>query len=477
MHVIKKRKKGSCCIFQFAAILFFLVLIPEAGYSANGAFDSYPLLSLEQAFARVVTHSPSLVGDRLELELAEARMDEVTGRFRSPQFEAISYGGLVSDARGNVVYSPDTSDDYSDLGPFFKIDMKIIQPLYTFGKYEAALEAGEQNIAGKEASYRDALNEVRFLVTKAYLGVMAGNEGSAVGKDLLKHYHKLTSNLDDLIDDPDSDLDSSYRLEAQTMFFEITRLQTQPQIDRENAIRYLKGLLGYDEDINLDVIDLKIPVLDLKEKTEDEFVAFFLAHSPLIHEIDKGISALRSLQRLEENKKYPDLFVAMGLGYGTAPGRDEQDNAFVNDDYNYEKLGAVFGMKWDFNFHGNRAKETKIMLEHQKAVQKKKDALTYHGGKIRKLLKEAQRYQVLYNAAMRSLKSAKSWLRLEQENFELGIGDIKRFVKAYQTFFDLRAKDITHRYHYLLTLAELARYAGDTTLFVEWIDTGKVHID
>ncbi|WP_228856279.1 TolC family protein [Desulfomarina profundi] len=433
-------------------------------------------LDLAAAMEMARRQSPAISENRIAITEARKEIKEIFGLFHSPQFELISYGGMVSDARGDITDTPDSNEDYGHMGPFFKADITAVQPIYSFGKYDNAMGAGKNNVAMKKAVFRESVNILGFEVAKAFLGVAAGSEGERIGRELVQHYRELLDRLEKMVEEQDGDIDAGHLLEAKTMLFEVEKQASRPEVDREKAMLYLRGLLGRDQDFAVEVIPVEEPGLDLNSNFFPLFLDFSRHHSPLLQSYDFGLESLKQKAALEKKMKYPDLFVAMGAGYGIAPNRDKQTNAFINDDYNYKKLGGVLGLKWDFNYHINSSKEEKALLEYRKIAAKKKVAMLKLEGGLRKAYTEARNNKKLLLAVEKSIKSARTWLRLENENFDMGIGDVKRLVKAYQAYYKLKGSEIETRFHYLLSLAELAKGAGDMDLFLLWIQNGKVAI-
>ena len=434
-------------------------------------------LSLNDAIeiAHQAAHSKT-TSSRLEIESAEQEVKEIFGTFYSPRFDLESYTGLVSDARGDITTTTDTNEDYGGLGPFLKIDLKVIQPIYSFGKYASAKEAGQNNLVMKKAMFRESKDDLTLEVTKAFLGVVAGRAGKEVSNELRKRYEQLITQVEKNLKTPDSNLDDADLLEARSLHFQIEKLCSSISANTDQSLLYLKGLLNLDPDMPLTALATKTPEIAQSPSITPQLQKYFREHSPLLQGLHSGMNALQKKAELEERKRYPDLFLALGAGYGTAQNRDKQENAFVTDYYNYEKFGGVLGLKWNFNFHVSEAKIEKAFIEYKQLSEKKELTLRLKDGAIAKLYGDAVRNKGLLAAADKSLKSATGWLRLESDNVDLGLGDIKRLIKAYQYYFQLKGDVISTRYMYLLSLAELANTTGDMNLLLQWIDNGKVQI-
>ena len=54
-----------------------------------------------------------------------------------------------------MVYSPDSSSDLDSLGPFYRLELKFVQPLWTFGKLDALEGLAQKGLDAQRA--RDTL--------------------------------------------------------------------------------------------------------------------------------------------------------------------------------------------------------------------------------------------------------------------------------------------------------------------------------
>lgn len=442
-------------------------------FASNALGASTHTLDLETTIQLVKdTPLPLMAEYQLDLESAQNRIDKTKGIFYSPKFQLEAYTGVVPDAKGDVTFE----EDSDGLGGFFKIDLKIIQPIYSFGKYQSAKEAAEKNIESKKAIYREALNGLTYNVIQAYIGVYNSREAIKVSEQLSDKYQDLLTHLKELLQQENSDIDDSYLLEAQSYNFTLQDERVTLLSKANQAELYLRKLLRLSEHEALAPQKLAVPAVGVQQDLLTALQSHFRNKSPLLQSYNFGLQSLKHKTSLENRKRYPDLFIALMAGYGTAPGRDEQDNAFVTDNFNYDRYGGTIGMKWDFNYHVSKANVKSSVLDYQKLDEKKRSAIRRQEAKIAQLHNNMLLKQDLLITVKRSLASAKSWLRLETDNKELGIGDIQRHIKASQNYYRLKGKVISCRYDYLMTLAQLAQEVGDAELFLQWVKSGDVQI-
>jgi len=80
-----------------------------------------------------------------------------------------------------------------------------------------------------------------------------------------------------------------------------------------------------------------------------------------------------------------------------------------------------------------------------------------------------QMQAVLIEKATQSKKAAKNWLRVADENWELGIGEVKPLLDAYERYFKLSSARIKEEKGYHLALATLAYQKGNVRQYLEWL--------
>jgi hypothetical protein len=79
--------------------------------------------------------------------------------------------------------------------------------------------------------------------------------------------------------------------------------------------------------------------------------------------------------------------------------------------------------------------------------------------------------------AHESLDSAESWLRVSWENLDLGIGEVRKLLRAYEAYFRLQGETIERELDVNVALARLALVLGDENRFLQWVDDGVVTIE
>ena len=123
------------CLWVIALVA---LLLPLPAIALPGEEETPPQkihqLSLADIIKIGLEVSPKLWEQRSVIDQAEAQLGQAKAG-RLPRMDYLQIAGLIPEAKGNATYSPSNrSDLLTGLGPFTRLEIKINQPLYTFGK-------------------------------------------------------------------------------------------------------------------------------------------------------------------------------------------------------------------------------------------------------------------------------------------------------------------------------------------------------
>src|SRR5579859_5007228 len=178
--------------------LALLLLLPA---SANAT-----KYTLEQLLARVRSDYPGVSAARANIDVADAQLSQAR-RLWWPQGQ-ITFGFTLApsihcvDPSGvaDVVNCTNTDKNSSSItnfslsdftNPALKLDLTLVQPLYTFGKIEAAIKAAHAGEDAAKAQLAAAEADAIYNAVRAYWGVKAARAASATisdGRDRVKDW-------------------------------------------------------------------------------------------------------------------------------------------------------------------------------------------------------------------------------------------------------------------------------------------------
>lgn len=457
----------------------FPVLIVLAGALALAAQDRPAARSytLEDAVRTAVERNP--VGRALEHELTGARMDLRRANVQryAPKLSFQLFSGLTPEARGDIFSSPDLQTDLDGLGPFARFSLELVQPLFTFGQAGSAVRAAERWVEVQEHRKRYVLQDLAFETVRAFWSMRATARAVKVADESRERYETLLSNIQARLEKQDSEVDDNDLLEAKSYYFDIVKLQEDSREGRAYAVEVFRALLDLDQETEISLAEEGSPRFGLDEGTMDLAVQAAYGLREDVRSADSGLQALQARVDLEKRQRFPIVFLAAGLRYAHAGNRQDQTNPFVADDFNYRSLGATLGLSWNPDLLLHNAEVGKAAAEVRAAAEKTRSLRRQVRLDVSRAYLEARKKEALLEAAKESHAAAKTWLRTSMDNWDLGIGDAFRLLRAYQGYYRTLRTEIESEYEFNVSLARLSRELGDVDLYLRWIRNGQVTLE
>jgi outer membrane protein len=151
---------------------------------------------------------------------------------------------------------------------------------------------------------------------------------------------------------------------------------------------------------------------------------------PELVRVDAGVAARQARLQAARSAYYPALFLAGGLRYAVAPNREDQDNPFLRDDFNFFNGGMALGLRWRLDFWMTRAKVAEHVAELSKVEGQKETAASGIGLDVRRRYLEVQETQQKLEAAQTARRAARALMVSNLANFNLGIGEAKDIFES-----------------------------------------------
>src|SRR5262249_3606855 len=107
---------------------------------------------------------------------------------------------------------------------------------------------------------------------------------------------------------------------------------------------------------NFDIADTGLEPIEVELRPLDVYLAQAAQNRPELAQLEAGLAARQARLEATRSTYYPSVFVAGAVRYAVAPNRDNQDNPFVKDDFNYFDGGLALGLRWKMDFWMTRAK-------------------------------------------------------------------------------------------------------------------------
>lgn len=394
-----------------------------------------------------------------------------------PQLQFNAFTGLVPEARGDIFSSPDRQTDLDGMGIFIRFSLDLTQPLLTFGKAGAAMTATREAVRSEEFRRDSFVQDLSLDVVKAFWGFAAAIKSEEVARESGEAFDELLAEIEKRLAREDSLVDDEDLLEARSHQLEIEVIKEDSLEIKAQASRVLNLLLDFSPDAPISIEAAGEPAFAAAEDLRQRMALRAEGSRPDVLALEAAARALDAKVVLRKKQLWPMVFLGANFGYAHAANRDDQTNPFVVDGFNYRTIGFALGLRWDPDMFARPAEVAQAELELRAVATRLVALKAATAVEVAKAFGEARRCDALLKAARRSLAAAKSWVQLSRENWDTGLGDAYRMLRAYQSYFGLRSAEIEREYAYNVALAKLAHVIGDVDLCLGWNRNGIVTLD
>jgi outer membrane protein len=395
-------------------------------------------LTLEDCIQRALVHHPRLAVARSEIAIREALLAQANaGRYR-PQVDLTFLSGPVPGAKGGP-NDPALRSDFGDLNMFTRSEITALQPLYSFGKLEGKAEAARNAIEAARQAREQAASEVRREMRRLYYGVLLTREMRAVAADALEKVGKARAQVRDSLEGGEGQYTriDEYRLDTVSGELE-ARLITLS--NTEGALRAgLKAATGFPPAADVDVAETALEIPERPPLDAEQAAHEAVAARPEMLQFRAGGRALTGLVRSARGDWFPQLFAGGLLRYGFAPNRTDQRNPFVRDDFNFLQGGLMVGFRYSLSFAATSAKVKEAASERERLFAQQAAAQTAIEVQTRNAVAALEAARRKTDVRQKSAAVGRRWLAAAESNFNLGVGETRDLVDAFQAYLQSRA--------------------------------------
>ena len=415
-----------------------------------------PVYGLDQLVAMAREGSPDVAAARWNLHDARAQLRQARAARFLPRLRLEGFGGLVPDARGDVFHPPRDTSGVRPLGPFVRTELEFTQPLYTFGQLSSLRTAAEHGLEVERAALEEIRQGLVLEVKELYWGMLLARDLAALARRLRQELEDRESEVDP--DDPDLPLGVPYRLQLALLELRDREAELEDQLRLARSALAWKAGLPEDEpfelaETRLEPVGAEVPLLD-------ELLGRARRERPDWRRLRAGVAARRAQEQAARSAGYPQLFLAGGLRYAVAPGRTDQRNPFVKDEFNLFSGAVVLGLRQSFEIGLIGAEVDRARARRMQLEARERSAAQGIRLEIDQALKEFEGARRELDSARRGRDLTREWLRIARDEYDLDPARIKDLVSAFEGFADAEQTYHEAVYEHNVRLAGLERVVG-----------------
>jgi len=370
------------------------------------------------------------------------------------------------DLKGGLL--PDEEDlSFSKYGVFGKSELKIVQPLFTFGKGSAGKKLASSMVGIAVAKSQIEKQKLFYLVAKSYWSFIAAAEMAGLAAKFSKDFSKLKDEVKKELDKPKSSIDDLDFLEVKASGYAVINADLKSRHNLRLARIYLAQLVGLKTIDKVVSSDVPAPPL---EKDLKKFIDYALKNRAEIIGLRGAVLATKYDIDLKVASKYPDIYIAGGGTFNLASNRPSDDG------YNSKGVGLFLGMKWKLDFWRKKNILQKSKIKNKKTATQLKLLKQKITVEVQAAFLDIIRLHKAIDEVEYSFRSSKTWFRLAGDNWELGIGKVSSLIKAYKNYYKVKGVLLEKQYRYNMAVAKLSFVLGNVKILERWLKNGKVKI-
>jgi outer membrane protein TolC len=469
-------------LLGLAAVLLGLtaLALPVVAQDAASADAAAPLdpdadtvrVSVTAAMRRALDVSPDVEERRALLARAEARSDEARfSRFFTDFTLNTAHSGAPSlnipeDAENldvNQLYlNPEVENDWDDLRFFSAIDIRARQPILTWGELRGTIRAARFGVDVEAAAVRRQALDAAFRTGELYYNVLLTDALSRLVDETGEVVRRAEREVQRLLDEGDEDVDDADLFRVKLTKEEFRRRRVEVRERRALARTALRRQLFLGPATDTLVVTERLQPLDVPLPPDSlaYVVNLALAHRPELDQAEAGIAAREAQVDVAQSDYYPKLGLQLSYAGRYAADRFRQESAYVNDPFVGSGTETGFGIRLNLNFLQTRARVEQAKAQANRVRHQRDGAQQLIRVEAEQALREFVIEKANYQSRERALQTTEEWLRTEQINFDLELGNTENLIEAVEANLQAEAAyfEAVHRYN--TSILRLLRATG-----------------
>jgi outer membrane protein TolC len=426
-------------------------------------------LGLEAVIQRALTVSPDIDERRAQVNFAQARRRFAKANRFATEFEATTAHAVAPGLDvpednffpNDALYlNPDVDNDWEDLRPFNRVEAELTQALWTWGELGKSIEAARHGVDVERAAVDRQRLEVALRVGELYYNVLLTDALFRIARETGDIIDQAKREIDRLLKEGAEDVDDADLFQVQITEQEYNRRVVEVTQRRQTAYAALRRQLFLPPGQSVAPADDFLRPIDFTPDSLEAYFALALERRPEIQQARAGVAAREALVDVARSDYYPKLFLGVTARYAFAEGRYRQDSPYISDSFLSNSVRAGFGLRQQLNFI-----QTRMQVEQ---AQAERDEVQYQLEGARQLVlvevEDAYRNLIIAEAALEAedeaLTISNEWLRVEQINFDLDLGDTENLVRAVRAQLEQEAAYYQAVQRYNVAVLRLLRATG-----------------
>ncbi len=425
-------------------------------------------LEMAEAVRIALEASPEVEIERSQQEFAEARSrfaaaNRYFSTFRLTTLHTFAPGLSIPNPDvplGQLYLDPGVRNDWTDLRPFNRFELEVVQPIFTWGELGGSIRAARHAVDVERAGVRGKESEVALRTAEIYQGLLLASSLQRLTSEAENVIEIARRELQRLLDEGSPDVDDADMFKLQITEQEFLSQVAEVNEQLQTAQTALRRQMMLPDGTLVLPVDASLSPIPIALDTLDQLLQLAAVHRPEIAMAEAGAQARSALLEVARSNYYPKVFIAGTTVLGVAAGRHRQPNPFVGDAFRSRTAGAAIGLRMNLNVAQTRAEVEQARAELNEVKFQQEAAVQLIAFEVEEAYRRVSISTARMDTRRRSLDIAREWLRTEQINFDLGFGSAQNLIDAVQTTMQLEAGYLESVHGYNSAVLKLLDSAG-----------------
>lgn len=440
----------------------------------SGAAPDTARLSLVSVVSGALAASPEVDQRNAERRFAAARYDEArANRFLSD----VSINTAHSFAPGldipasntqpedRLYLNPDVENDWTPtaLRPFSNFEIVARQPIWTWGELSGTIRAARHAVDVEAGRVEQKALEVAVRAGESYQSLRLAEALDRLARRTEEVVQRAQREVQRLLDEGDEGVEQADLFKIRLTKEEVRRRTVEIDQRLQTARSAVRRQLFVPDDAVLVTPARELSPLDFSIHPDSlsHYIALGLRNRPELTQARAGLEAREAQVDVAKSDYYPKLGFQATYGYSlTLPDRPRQDNAFIGDSFRGSSTRTGFGITQSLNFAQTRSRVEQARAELDQVRHQQEAARQL----VRFEVEQAYRDVVVASTNVasrdRDVTTTGEWLRTEQINFDLDVGDTENLIDAVRANLEAEARYYEAVQAYNTAVLRLLRATG-----------------
>jgi outer membrane protein TolC len=347
---------------------------------------------------------------------------------------------------------------------FTRTELKLIQPVWDFGKISAGIAAAKAGVSVARQREAGARADLELNIKKAYYGLKFAREALDTLDEASGYVDEAQKTIEKDLANGTGNVSVTDRLRLRTMRADLDGRILEAKRLQEIARDGLRALLGPDVGQDIDVDDDPFEPPEVKPRPVTYYEDLARANRPEVRLLESAVQAKRALADLERRREYPDLVLIGTAAFARAQTVDDPNNAFMSHYFNSTTAGVAAGLRMQLDLGPKIARAHRTEMEAAEIQYRRSEGLNGILLDVRKSYADVNEASARVASMDKGQKAGRAWISAVAQNFAVGVAETRDFTDALVQSFTMKTRYLQAVYDLDVAIGALSRATGTADL-------------